>query len=329
MMDGPNGAGGRKGMVAHSVQPSAPFTFPERKDPMLKNAVTVAAVFLAAFALVGAKGCSSHDCEKARTVVAAACAANESSTECITARALAKEACPTEPTPPPPATCADGLPPGPDGCPKTCADLACPYGCTESPDKSKSATCNKPPEEPPVDPPPATDEVEAACGLKMPEGASAKVNTSGYGQGVDTSLYVLDWPDLCTKIHGNPVNPNSCHLEGHTNRQACEIAVMKRVGGAACPIFRFRTAAHPDGEACLQIDPYETGGMSCDHFGNTEVRDDPITAPFEGLPAECGAQRDSAGHPMAGYFAIAHGDGEVQACLPNGSGCGRWTRVIH
>jgi hypothetical protein len=44
-----------------------------------------------------------------------------------------------------PPTCSDGLPPGPEGCPKTCADLACLYGCTEPP-----ATCKKPPPQPPI-----------------------------------------------------------------------------------------------------------------------------------------------------------------------------------
>lgn len=79
-------------------------------------------VGMAAVVFLGAKGCGERDCEKLKAAVVAACAVSEEA--CERAKAMVEENC--QPTPEPtPATCADGFPPGPNGCPKTCADLAC------------------------------------------------------------------------------------------------------------------------------------------------------------------------------------------------------------
>jgi hypothetical protein len=170
----------------------------------------------------------------------------------------------------------------------------------------------------------------------MPDSASVFIKAKPYGQGIDTELNVLDWPELCIFIHGNPVNPNQCHLEGLDSkgysRVACEMAIIEKESGGAgkCPVGIWQTVSHPGENKCLQDDPYETGGMSCDHFGNTVTRDDPNTPEFEGLPSECGRQRDETGKPKAGFFWIAHGDGEIKACLPNYESCSRsWVKVVH
>lgn len=109
-----------------------------------------AAVLFAALLFMGAKGCS--DCDKYTAAADAVCASSGmESALCVEARKLAAKECGVV-IPPPPATCADGLPPGPDGCPKTCDDLACPYGC-EQPDPHKDAVCKpKPPTPPPTCP---------------------------------------------------------------------------------------------------------------------------------------------------------------------------------
>jgi hypothetical protein len=84
---------------------------------------------LAAVLFMGAKGCS--DCEKKTAAAAATCQAlGEGSDACKAAKIEADKAC--APVIEPPATCNDGFPPGPEGCPK-CEHLTCQYGCTESP----------------------------------------------------------------------------------------------------------------------------------------------------------------------------------------------------
>lgn len=109
----------------------------------------------------------------------------------------------------------------------------------------------------------------------------------------------------------------------------------------ACPEWQWTTQSHPAPSACLQVDPFPTGGMSCDHFGSPGQIDDPHTPTFgdtieqmtgfEGAPKECAlpAQRESGTRPKAGFFTIAHGLGSVRACLPDGTGCGPWRPVNH
>jgi len=148
------------------------------------------------------------------------------------------------------------------------------------------------------------------------------MRVAGYGQGVDSSLYVVGDPAFCEAIHGKP-NLGKCHLEGWPDRLACELYLL----GGQCPIWKARS----DGSEsvvrdCLQHDADERI-LTCDHFGDTSTRDDPQTPAFEGEPQVCGLQRDAEGNPRAGFFTIAHGTGIVTACLPDGTGCGNWMRI--
>ncbi len=170
----------------------------------------------------------------------------------------------------------------------------------------------------------------------MPAGAGAWVRLKPYGNGLDTEVNVTNWPDLCYFIHGNPINPNQCHLEGLDSkgysRVQCEMLIVETLshGAGKCPVGVWRTNEHNADNYCYQDDPYPTGGMSCDHFGDTITRDDPQTPPFEGEPKVCGNYRDPYGKPMAGFFWIGHGDGWMKACLPDYTGCSRAeVRVVH
>jgi hypothetical protein len=176
-----------------------------------------------------------------------------------------------------------------------------------------------PPVNPPVDPPPAA----SACFKALAPGAEVYMRNKAYALPgrCDSTPWVRD-PELCLAIHGVAVK--ECHLEGAPNRAACEIEIL-----AGCPIWEWRNKVHPAPQPCVQVNDDVTG-MSCDHFGSPGTIDDPQTpGVFEGAPAACAAQVDSEGHYMAGFFVIAHGDGEVRACKPDHTGCGLWLRVNH
>jgi len=85
------------------------------------------------------------DCKQLQTALDLARASGDATAISLAEKELAAAKC-VVPTPPPPGTCPDGFPPGPDGCPKTCADLACRWGCDEQP---SGAVCR--PEPPPTE----------------------------------------------------------------------------------------------------------------------------------------------------------------------------------
>lgn len=148
------------------------------------------------------------------------------------------------------------------------------------------------------------------CPKKLADGAYTYMRMAPYGQGFDATVRVYGDPVFCYMIHG--VNTNDCHLEGWTMRSQCEMELIK-----GCPIWQYQTDANPAWRKCSDD---QNDDASCDHFGSVEQRDDPKTPEFEGAPAECGKQVDEHG-PMAGFFTIAHGEGRVRACRPDGDRC--------
>lgn len=130
---------------------------------------------------------------------------------------------------------------------------------------------------------------------------------------------------FCQLIHGPDVGAD-CHLEGWGKRTECELELM----GGHCPVWEWVSSLHREPQACLEDDPFATGGMSCDHFGSPGRIDDPDTEPaFEGWPPECALLKDEHANPRSGFFTIAHGNGEVRACLPHSPQCGPWRQVNH
>jgi hypothetical protein len=103
---------------------------------------------------------------------------------------------------------------------------------------------------------------------------------------------------------------------------------------SGCPIWQYTT----NGTTVLGCFDDRAAAASCDHFGSVGHQDDPQTPTtgdslatlrgFEGLPLECGLRRNAFG-PMAGFFTVAHGIGNVRACKPNGAGCGPWQPFDH
>lgn len=285
-------------------------------------------VAASALLLVSLK-CSESDCDRAKAEVEKACAGNPQASECRLAKIAMELACAPKPTPTPTVAPTPTPTPTPS-LPANCNAVLCGPGkhCVVI---DGQARCVADTPEPTPTPTPS-DDVETACGIAMPEGVSVFVKAKSYGQGVDTELNVLDWPELCRFIHGNPVNPNQCHLEGLDSkghsRVRCEMAIIWKLSNHAgrCPVPIWRTPASGE-HRCTQ----EPAEMSCDHWGDTETRDDPNTPAFEGRPSECGDFRDERGDPASGYFWIGHGDGEMKACLPDyATGCSRaWLRVVH
>lgn len=174
----------------------------------------------------------------------------------------------------------------------------------------------------------------SVCPMPLPAGAVVYINDNPYGQlvdeggihilGVDSSIRVRGSYEYCAAL-GHATPSNDCNLEPWPNRAACE---MELAGG--CPVWDWYNDLHPGAYPCEQVQPDESG-MSCDHFGNTEFRDDPETPDiFEGRPAECGYQRDELGNPMAGFWTQPHGglNGYARACLPDRSTCARWIGPI-
>ncbi len=179
----------------------------------------------------------------------------------------------------------------------------------------------QPTPEPTVEPTPTpTPPPVSACPKPLEPGARVYVAAKRWGQGQDSTIRVAGDKAFCQAIHGVP--DNDCHLEGWPTRTACELELA---GG--CPIWQYRV-----GELirpCLQT--ANEPALSCDHFGSppADMRDDPQTPQFEGKPAECGLQRDGRGEPKAGFFIIAHGLGDVRACLPDATNCSNWIAVNH
>jgi hypothetical protein len=180
-------------------------------------------------------------------------------------------------------------------------------------------------------PPPGPTPTPGPYPIRFPlPTATLAIRVSAYGQGFDSTLYVVGDSDLCNQIHGVAVN--KCHFEsdvwsGPNQRASYEMAVMggARVGiagvGPRCPVWQYTSGSatiypcHDDQDALA----------SCDHFGRPQVIDDPKTPTtgetletlqgFEGEPKECGLMRDAFG-PYAGFFTIAHGKGSIRNCLP-------------
>jgi len=163
---------------------------------------------------------------------------------------------------------------------------------------------------------------------KLPApGAIVYLNDKPYGHGFDSTVRVKGDPEFCYLIHG--VSINDCHLETWPKRVQCEMELMR-----GCPIWQYIA----DGTTVHGCYDDRTAAASCDHFGSVGHQDDPQTPTtgdtiwnlkgFEGLPLECGLQRNPFG-PMAGFFTVAHGIGNVRACKPDGTGCGPWRAFNH
>jgi hypothetical protein len=165
------------------------------------------------------------------------------------------------------------------------------------------------------------------CPKRLAPGAYVYLNDKPYGHGFDSTPRVKGDPEFCYLIHG--VWINDCHLEGWPTRTQCEMELMH-----GCPIWQYTV----DGATVHGCFDDRTDAASCDHFGSVGHQDDPQTPTtgdtiwnlkgFEGLPLECGLQRNAYG-PMAGFFTVAHGIGQVRACKPDGTGCGPWRPFVH
>lgn len=254
------------------------------------------------------------DCDQAFAIREAACLADPAGEPCAKAKAAYDKGCTVQPTPTPtPTPTPEPTPPPTPPTIPACKDTVCGTGkhCVEG------VGCVADPTPPPVDP------------GEKPYTGTYVVNSKRYGNGVDSTLTVQGDCEYCASVGLGEYNGQircGCPLypDGHNKRLPKELATM---GG--CPTWQFRTVQYPEWQACLQVDPYETGGMSCDHFGDPVNRDDPNTEPFEGAPVICALQRDRWGHPKAGFFIIAHGDGWVRACDAEGEHCGNATRVVY
>jgi len=207
--------------------------------------------------------------------------------------------------------------PTPTPPPDICAGVVCP-----AKEHCEGGVCV---DDPPP-PPPAT-----WCPKPLAAGATLKLRVKRYGNGVDSTVYVVGDPAFCEAIHGQPNLPQ-CHLEGWQTRQACEIELM---GG--CQTWRYRSGT--EGGVCH--DDRVDAAVSCDHFGSAgAAHDDPNTPTtgdtlatlqgFEGTPPACGLQRDAYG-PNAGPWTMPQCTGgrscEVAACLPDGTGCSPYLTV--
>jgi len=165
------------------------------------------------------------------------------------------------------------------------------------------------------------------CPKLLAPGAIVYLNDKPYGHGFDSTVRVKGDPEFCRLIHGVAIN--DCHLEGWPKRVQCEMELMD-----GCPIWQYTV----DGTTIHGCFDNRTAAASCDHFGSVGHQDDPQTPTtgdtiwtlrgFEGLPLECGLQRNAYG-PMAGFFTVAHGIGYVRACKPDKAGCGPWRPFDH
>jgi hypothetical protein len=156
---------------------------------------------------------------------------------------------------------------------------------------------------------------------------------------VDSTVWIDGDREFCVAIHGE-VATDRCHLEGWSKRLECELELLGLYADTdeACPIWQFKEGRQGAPQVCH--DQRSGVPVSCDHFGNTQFRDDPQTPTtgdtletlqgFEGEPKVCGLDRDAYG-PRAGFGMVPHQDpgvvGFVRACRPDGDGCGRWTKM--
>jgi hypothetical protein len=174
----------------------------------------------------------------------------------------------------------------------------------------------------PVPPPAPT-----FCPKRLAPGAYVYLADKAYGHGFDSTPRVHGDPEFCYLIHH--VQINDCHLESWPTRTQCELELMH-----GCPIWQYTA----DGTTIHGCFDDSQAAASCDHFGSVGYQDDPQTPTtgdtiwnlkgFEGRPLECGLQRNAHG-PMAGFFTVAHGIGNVRACKPDGTRCGPWRAFNH
>ena len=228
---------------------------------------------------------------------------------------------------------------GPGGC---SVELPWPPKPTPSPEPSPTATPSPAPTAEPTPTPgptptPAptatpgpTPTPGSACPRALAEGAEIYLNAKVYGQGLDATLRVRGDLAFCQAIHGTGPNVVAdCHLDGMPapwTTLGCELELlgMSAHKPQACPVWRYRSGGWEG-----PCSDNQNAQMSCDHFGSSGGgRDDPKTPAFEGEPTVCGEQRDAFG-PMAGFFVVAHGLGEVRACRPDWGGCSPWRPVDH
>jgi hypothetical protein len=166
------------------------------------------------------------------------------------------------------------------------------------------------------------------CPKPLAPGAVVYLNDTPCGRGFDSTVRVRGDPEFCRLIHG--VWVDDCRLEGWPRRVECEMELIH-----GCPIWQFTVDGGKTFEPCVDN---PSAQARCDHFGSIEYPDDPQTPTtggtletlrgFEGRPLECGLQRDAHG-PMAGFFTVAHGIGNVRACKPDQAGCGPWWPFDH
>jgi hypothetical protein len=259
---------------------------------------------------------------------------------------VAATSCPKPPTPPtptpppppvmclpgvpwcnelvPPATCSTATQPckhNPTSDPAHC-ELApdcpplppvCPEACPEGQECTNPAVgCIDKPEPPPAG--------ECPWTLAQYPGTRLGASTKHYGQGIDHTTLVIGSSKYCSD-RGWTDGRSVCQvaIDGDPNKVPCELEF-----GNGCPVFRFR--AQDQVRQCVNN---QDDLMSCDHFGDTEVRDDPRTPEFEGRPAECAKQTGPYGYE-AGFFTIVHGLGEAQSCVDKTfSACGPWLAINH
>jgi hypothetical protein len=276
-------------------------------------------------------GCK--DCEQLQAALVLARASGNAAAIEAAEKAIAKAGCnvpeqpPATPTPPAPVNCLT-FPACPEG--QHCEQGV---GCVPDPLPDPPIVCG-PDQQPQVLDgkvvgclpylPPAAPVPASACPKPLAEGAVVYVNNKRHGNGIDSTVRVKGDAELCRLVHG--VSTPNCHLEGWPQRAACELELA---GG--CPIWEYSMDGQTKRGACLQPAHDEA---SCSHFGDPTFRDDPLTPTtgdsietiqgFEGQPLACGLQRDRAGNPLAGFFAIGHGKAWFRACLPDGTGCGPW-----
>ena len=278
--------------------------------------------------ILGAKGgCGGADCKQLTALLELAKASGDPEAIATAGWALAERGCSIVVEPPTPA------PPTP---PAPTPDPAAP---TPTPDPGPTPTPAPGPEPTPT--PAPTPDPGQPVRFPLP-GVRIYVNDKAYGSGFDSTPRVQGDPELCQILHG--VSVNDCHFEAPPLlvgkvRARYETLVLAGArhgqpppGIGLCPRWQFRVGGGAPHEL---VDDHDAP-CSGDHFGDPVDRDDPQTPTtgqaletlhgFEGEPKVCGLQRDQHG-PIAGFFVIAHGQGEVRACPPldtSGENCGPW-----
>lgn len=150
-------------------------------------------------------------------------------------------------------------------------------------------------------------------------------NNKRYGNGLDATYLVRGDDALCKLLHG-PAGHSPCHFDSTVFRNQAQRGRYEAAAAGGCPRWQYRSGL----ETGTCHDDRVDATVSCDHFGTTELRDDPQTAEYEG-PAMCAGQRDSFG-PNAGFFMVPQcspgKECSVRACMPNNpDNCGPWIQV--